>query len=117
MRSVAIILAALLMGTTAHAVDSNGRFHIVGAGAVTCQQYTDATEQQRIYAETWWAGYITALNRATGDTYNIMGDTTAQAVNGMIAKYCADNPEMRLALAIHKVIEYLQPNRIRKSPN
>lgn len=117
MKSIAMILATLLVGTSAHAVDSNGRFHIVGAGSVTCQQYSDATEQQKLYAETWWAGYITALNRTGDDTYNILGETTPQAMNAMIAKYCADNPGMRLALAIHKVVEHLQPMRTRKSPN
>lgn len=117
MRSIAVMLAALLVGTSAHAVDSNGRFHIVGAGSVSCQQYTDATDQQKLYAETWWAGYVTALNRTASDTYNILGETTPQGMNAMIAKYCADNPEMRLALAIHNVVEQLQPRRTRKSPN
>lgn len=117
MRSVVVILAALLVGTSAHAVDPNGRFQIVGAGAVTCRQYTKATPQQRIYAETWWAGYVTALNRTTADTYHMIGDTTPEAVNGMIAKYCADNPELHLALAVHKVVEYLQPQRTRRAPN
>lgn len=117
MKFIAVMLATLLAGASAHAVDSNGRFHIVGAGSVTCQQYTNATDQQKLYAETWWAGYITALNRTSTDTYHILGETTPQGMNAMIAKYCADNPEMRLALAIHNLVEQLQSKRTRKSPN
>ena len=116
MRSVAAILAVLLATASAHAADPNGRYHIIGAGGVSCKQYTDATDQQRLFAQTWMAGYVTALNRTTADTYHIVGATTPEAMYGMIAKYCADNPSIPLAIGVHKVIEHLHPNRTRNSP-
>ena len=117
MRSLAVILATLLATGGAYAADPGGHYFVVGAGSRSCKEYTTATEQQKVYAETWLAGYITALNRTTADTYHIVGETTPEAMNAMIAKYCTDNPDIALGIAIHKVIEYLQPKRIRKSPN
>jgi hypothetical protein len=117
MRFVHAILATMLVSASAQAADPNSMFHIVGAGAVTCQQYTNATPEQRLYAETWWAGYITALNRTTPDTYHLMGDVPSEQVNQMLSEYCTDNPNDRFAIAVHKVVERLYPNRIRKSPN
>jgi hypothetical protein len=117
MRFFSVILAALLAGGGAHAADPNGRYYAVGAGSVSCQQYTNAPDQQKLFAQTWMAGYITALNRTTADTWHIVGETTPEAMYGMIAKYCTDNPETALVVATHKVIEYLQPKRTRKSPN
>lgn len=117
MRLVQAIVATMLMSATAQAADANGRFFIVGAGAVTCQQYVGASQERKLYAETWWAGYITALNRSTGDTYHLMGDAQSELVNEMLQEYCAANPNDRLAIAVHKVVERLYPNRTRKSPN
>jgi len=117
MRAVCAVLAIMLASASAQAADPGGKFHIVGAGAVTCEQYTNATPEQRLYAETWWAGYFTALNRTTDDTYHVMGQVPAEQVNEMLRAYCADNPNNRFALAVHKVAEELFPNRIRRSPN
>jgi hypothetical protein len=117
MRLVPVVLATMVASASVNAADPNGRFHIVGAGAVTCQQYIDATPEQRLYAETWWAGYFTALNRTTADTYHVMGQVPTEQVNEMLRAYCADNPNDRFAIAVHKVLEQLYPNRIRRSPN
>ncbi len=117
MRSFAVVLLAILGSVGAQAADPNGRYYVVGAGSRSCQEYTAATDQQKVYAETWLAGYITALNRTTTDTYHIVGETTPEQMNTLVAQYCAKNPDIALGIAIHKVIEYLHPNRIRKSPN
>ena len=117
MRLVSAILATVMMSAAAEAADPDGRFHIVGAGAVTCQQYVGATEQQRLYAETWWAGYMTALNRTTAETYHFMGDTSVEQVNAMIGEHCAANPNDRLAMAVHAVAGQLYAKRQRRSPN
>lgn len=117
MKSIAVVLATLLVGASAYAADTGGHYYVIGAGGRSCKEYTAATAEQKLFVETWLAGYITAMNRATPDTYHITGETTPQAMNTMIAKYCTDNPDIAVGIAIHKVIEYLQPNRIRKSPN
>lgn len=114
MKRVTAIVAAMMMSASANAADSEGVFHIVGAGAVTCQQYSTATPEQQLYAETWWAGYFTALNRTTPDTYNLMGAVQAAQVNEMLRRYCAANPTHRLAIAVHEVADQLHPGRARQ---
>ena len=121
MRSIAFGIAAVaLSGVTAVpavAGDSNGRFHVLGAGTVRCSAYTAATAEQKVYAETWWAGYVTAMNRSTADTYNIVGNVSVEQVNGAIATFCQANPEALLAIAVHKVLEDAYPNRVQRAPN
>jgi len=117
MRFMALALLMALVGAEAQAGDPNGRYFIVGAGARKCSEYSSATDQQKVYVETWMAGYITALNRLTSDTYHIVGATPIEKVNAMITQYCASNPDIGIGVAIHRVLERLAPERIRKSPN
>ena len=117
MRSFVVILAVALATSSALAADQNGRFYMMGAGAVSCKQYSDATDEQKVSAQTWMVGYISALNRTTADTWHIAGETKPEAIFSMIAKHCMDNPETALGIATHKVIDQLQPKRTRKSPN
>ncbi len=48
MRSLSMVLVAGLESATAQAADPNGKFQIVGAGALSCEKYLGATEQQRV---------------------------------------------------------------------
>lgn len=116
MQCFAAIVAMVLTTSSALAADPNGRFYMLGAGAVSCKQYTDATDEQKVPAHTWMVGYISAVNRMTADTWHIAGETKPEVVFGMIAKYCVDNPETALGIATHKVLDQLQPKRTRKSP-
>lgn len=117
MRSLAFVLLAVIIGGGAQAADTNGKYNIVGAGARKCQEYAGATDQQKIYVETWMAGYITAMNRTTSDTWHISGETAIDKVNAMLAQFCASNPDIHIGIAIHRVLERLHPDRTRKSPN
>ncbi|MGE0421764.1 MAG: HdeA/HdeB family chaperone [Reyranellaceae bacterium] len=117
MRILALVALAVSIGAAAQAADPNGRFNILGAGSRKCGEYAGATPQQKTYVETWMAGYISALNRLTPDTWHITGETSVDKVNAMIAQYCSENPDIHIGIAIHRVLERLHPNRIRKSPN
>lgn len=118
MRWMATAFAAVMLsGFSAQASDGNGHYFIVGAGSHSCKEYTAATPDQKMYAETWMAGYISAINRTTPDTYHVAGEASVEKVNGMIAQYCTENPDTALGVAIHRVLESLYPQRIRQSPN
>jgi hypothetical protein len=116
MQFFATMLAMVLATSSALAADPNGRFYMLGAGAVSCKQYSDATDEQKVSAHTWMVGYISAVNRMTTDTWHIAGETKPDVVFGMIAKHCIDNPETALGIATQKVLDQLQPKRTRKSP-
>jgi hypothetical protein len=112
-----VFATVMLAGGSVQASDGSGHYFIVGAGSHSCLDYTRATPDQRMSAETWMAGYISAINRTTPDTYHVAGEASVEKVNAMIAQYCAENPDIALGVAIHRVLERLYPQRIRQSPN
>lgn len=117
MRVCAIALLIVLGSASAQAADPNGQFKAIGAGSLKCQQYSAATDDQKRFADTWMAGYITAISRMTPDTWDITGGTPFDNVKAMFAQFCSSNPDVAIANALHQVLQRLHPNRIRKSPN
>lgn len=89
---------------------------IRGAGTVSCSQYLEATPEQKKYAETWWAGYVTAMNRATPRTYHLLGQMSTADANRWLENYCRNNPDRRLAIAVHEMLRAAYPNRLQASP-
>ena len=64
------ILSIGLAAGAAQATDKNGSFKILGAGTVTCDYYLKASPEERLHAETWWAGYrdkVEASARRAGE--------------------------------------------------
>ena len=59
---------------------------ILAAGALKCQKCLDADKQDRLYAETWWAGYVTAINRTTDDTWGVAGKKSVADISDMLEK-------------------------------
>jgi hypothetical protein len=116
MRSIATTLALVLATSSALAADLNENFYMMGPGTVSCKQYAYATDEQKVIAQTWMVGYISAVNRMSADTWHIAGEAKLEAVYAMIAKHCMDNPETALGIATQNVLDQLRPNRTRKSP-
>lgn len=109
-----VALIALL--NPAAAADEQGNFMVHGAGLVTCQMYVDATPEQRMHAETWWAGYTTAMNRVTGDTYDLLGARDFEDTNAWLETWCRENPELLYVHAVHQMLESFYPERTRQAP-
>jgi len=113
------VAGALLLGLTAPAlaVDGDGMFYVRGAGSYTCARWLNAGPDERINAEHWWAGYLTAVNRFTPDTYDELGNTSVETMNENLTRICQQDPSQLFAIAAHRAIEELHPTRTRKSPN
>ncbi len=115
MRLAAIpILLGALAGPAA-AMDGKGNFHVYGAGTASCSAYLAASPEQKLYAETWIAGYTTAMNRSTSNTYNLLVITIAEAQE-RIEQYCRENRDRLFAHAVHQLLESLYPKRVQNSP-
>ncbi len=71
----------------------------------------------KLVVETWWAGYLTAYNRLTDDTYNVLRNTTPAQANTWLEDYCRDNEDVLIAVAVQDMLEYYFPRRERMSPN
>jgi len=117
MKLLAIVLATGLACATAHAADKDGNYQIMGAGAVKCQKYLGANKQDRLYTETWWAGYVTAINRTTDDTWSVTGKKSVADINTMLEKECTAHPDEVIAIAVRDVVEDLYKSRTKSDPN
>ncbi len=104
---------SIALAPAARAADANGDFALVGAGALTCRAYMLGSTEDRLFAETWWAGYMSAMNRVTDDTYDLMGEYTVDDINATVDDYCRDNPEDLYGVAVHQVMEAIFPERVR----
>lgn len=113
---LALLLCGLVAGPAA-AADKQGNFNIRGAGTVSCAIYVNATPRQKKHAETWWAGYLSAMNRATPNTYDILGNVKTAAATRWLHAWCEKNPKRRFAEAVHALLKTAYPRRQKTSPN
>lgn len=116
--AIALFAGALLtaLSLPAAAADERGNFLVHGAGLASCQMYVDATEEQRLHAETWWAGYTTAMNRVTGDTYDLLGARDYNDANAWLETWCSENPDALYVHAVHQMLESFYPERATRAP-
>lgn len=112
-----ILLAAAAFAAPGSALgaDASGKYSIRGAGTIACSAYIKATPAQKQFAETWWAGYLTAMNRSTANTYEVLGDWSVEQANAWLLTYCTQNPDAKLAVAVHKMLEAAYPTRKQSS--
>ena len=61
----------------------------------------------------WIAGYVTAFNRQTPDTYDVLGVTDFEAALRAIDSYCKAHPLDNLTKAMESLTEDLYPKRHR----
>lgn len=64
----------------------------------------------------WVAGYLTAYNQFTPDTYNILGNSDLIGVLLWIKNYCEKNPLDSAAAALKNLTPELYPRRTVKAP-
>jgi predicted TIM-barrel fold metal-dependent hydrolase len=102
---------------TAEASDAKGKFAIRGAGTVMCKAYLNVTPAQRKIVETWWAGYLTAMNRTTAKTYDVLGNLSVKNANDWLMRYCKKHPARRLAFAVHDLLKAAYGSRLKVSPS
>lgn len=61
----------------------------------------------------WVAGYITAYNRRTADTYNILGPTDFETVMESVERFCKVNSLENLTTAMERITDDLHSTRHR----
>ncbi len=96
-------LLLLLSAQNAYASDENGRYWIYGVGRQACETYLEARNNggfSEISYKNWISGYLTASNRSSGDTYNLLGDTDFQGALTWIDLYCEKQPKNTIYMAM-----------------
>jgi hypothetical protein len=115
MRLIITVVLVLLSSSTQSA-DKTGSYAIIGSGTASCGKYVEArkSDSDGNY-RAWLAGYISALNLMTKDTYNVMGETDTDGMMLWIENYCTGNPLKRFESAAQAVSAKLLPTRKRRA--
>lgn len=107
MRLSSLLAAAAALSASALAASADGQFRMVGAGAVACSQITaDLAADPATATEigSWVAGYATATNRNTDDTWDLMGEAGLEGYFAAVQADCAANPDKTLEAAAFDVL-------------
>ena len=116
MKRPLLAIALLALASVAVAADKEGAHW--SQRPSTCKEFRDAQRSQEITAagrniRSWVAGYISAYNRQTADTYNILGITEFDSLIESIDKYCKTNPFKNVAEAMEEITDELHARRYR----
>lgn len=115
MRFVAVSVMLAALAAPAAAMDSNKNFWVVGGGSQRCSVYAQGSPEQKLTLETWMAGYVTAMNRSTSDTYNLLV-ISVDETKSRLQQMCEANPNRLFVHVVHELLENLYPNRARRAP-
>lgn len=113
-----LIQATTVFAVSAFAADSNNKFAMKGAGFLPCQIYVKARdEKSNVYYMIggWLEGYISAHNRLSEDTFDIMSFESLELLLGVIEVHCRANPEDVLYGVVDSIITEFGPDRIQES--
>jgi hypothetical protein len=109
-------LALLAAGPLARAADADGRFAVKGAGVTRCAAFVEAREKQRDTAiasyVNWMYGYITATNRSSPETFDLIAWEGAGVLLAALDAHCRKNPDLPFHVAIGALVNTLARDRI-----
>ncbi|WP_297369962.1 peptidoglycan-binding domain-containing protein [Acidocella sp.] len=111
-----LAFAMALAATGAHAADRSSNFAIRGIGAETCQAFFSAPAKVRPYADlalqAWILGYVTAENRLSSNTYDIVGLQDPAVMPRLVGALCQANPNADIEGVVAGLITRLAPLKV-----
>ena len=123
MLRVFVAIAILFSIPIAHAGSTDGeRFVSYDRAQDSCGQFVQArrfNQQEDLVYSIWLAGYITAYNKLTPDTTDLLNTQNPNSPTPMagpmawLERYCADHPMSALIEAVIKFTEMQYPSRKR----
>lgn len=120
-RAGAAALALSLLATSPlQARDKDGSFAVKGLGNETCGALMQAFKDKKPGVEAyinWLEGYITGLNDATAQTYDLAPWQSPVVLFELTARYCSQNEGHRLIQAAKAIEEVIRPFKLaQRSP-
>jgi len=103
-----------LFAQNAFSADEHGRYWIYGVGRQTCGAYLEARANggfAEISYKNWMSGYLTASNRSSDDTYNLLGESDFQGAMSWIDLYCKKRPNNTIYMAMANLSAVFYPKR------
>lgn len=114
MRRIVFVLALATIAAPLPAADKDSAYG--SQRPAKCREYLKVYRFNERNPESdgvrnWIAGYITAYNRQTPDTYNIMGIGEFEHVLRSVERYCKDHPLSHVGAAMEAVTADLYATR------
>lgn len=105
-----LVVASIILGSGISGAQEEEKGTIAGAGWVSCaefaQSYQRAPETTEDYFYAWAQGYMSGLNRASGERKNLRGWTIARQKQH-IRTYCDQRPLANVVAAVQNVFDNL----------
>lgn len=106
----------LLLAVPGHAADGNNRFALKGAGFLPCSVFVSEREKRsNVYFMIggWIEGYVSAHNKLTPNTYDVMSFENLELLLSVIDHHCKSRPGDRLYPVLNTLLTQLWPDRIK----
>ena len=100
------------------AIDKNNKFTVKGAGAVTCNQYVQAVQENstRLIAfSSWVDGYLSFYNQSSANTFDIAPWQSSKLISKALYRHCSKKPELTFFTAVKYMINALKGKRLVQS--
>jgi hypothetical protein len=118
-RSRGLALAGLvllgLVPAAPEAADRDGRFSIRGGGLLTCDIFSkERAARSKVYYMIggWIDGYVTGLNQARAETYDVLSFESTEFIALLIETHCKDHPQDRVFSVVNAIVDKTQPRRM-----
>lgn len=111
-----LLCLLLLIPAVVTAADSANRFAMKGAGFLPCQVLVSEREKgSDIYylIGGWVEGYISAYNKLTPDTYDVLAFESLEMLLVVMNNHCMSNPNDRLYGVLDAMVARIAADRIR----
>ncbi|MEO1041145.1 MAG: peptidoglycan-binding domain-containing protein [Pseudomonadota bacterium] len=112
---VTLPIVLLALCGAAWAKDVDGHYAVKGTGQMTCAAFNTALSDQSPDAKAalnWVAGYLTAVNATTTETFDIVSWQSEGMITRTLSVRCASVPNMPLARAVSDMVGMMIPDRI-----
>lgn len=113
-----LLLTALVTSATASAADVQGQFSVRGAGLLSCETFNKERKAESVAYQMiggWIDGYITAINAASANTYDITSYQSTEMLTEIIQHHCKQYPKHRLFNVLGAITRQLHAQRVDKA--
>ena len=83
---------------------------IVGEGATLCMSFIAATNAEHLRRMEWVLGFLSASNLDLKS--EVLNNASGEAIDGMIGKYCIENPRQNLLAASVNAVRQLRSTKV-----
>jgi hypothetical protein len=114
-----LLMIGLLAAANSVGRDIDEQYAVFGVGAENCATYLvarDRRDSAEYWYHQWLSGYLSAVNNAGANTYNILGKTSMADILDWLEGYCAVNPNANFTSAVSDLVTILYEDRTNMAP-